>query len=368
VKPQTSYSDEIDFRKVLKELLAQKKLIIRGVVVCTAAAVVFSFLTPKSYVSSGFFQFKSVSIPSFKNYSAVFEDVNMLGVYIKKYHKDTTWVVSPSVFGDSFEPIYAYGKNPKNLMKDNTVLGVKITSAAATPDEARNRVETLGAYLETCLVNREIWKHYGGMSARLKSSFIESNASMIEHKISIDFLNKKIKLINQGLLKNDRVSSYDRQVVKLDATTEKYLPPFQQLIATRVSMNNIGVDMELLRRKMAIEELLLGYVQSIEGYLKDKSQFLIDGSLLDMFIEQIDEYFEDNKDNENTPTARYQIEAKLQTFVLLKNEQFKFVSGPTLPHSPKKPVKSLIVLVVFFASLVGFVTYGVFISWWIRED
>ncbi|HIO67404.1 MAG TPA: hypothetical protein EYN41_03635 [Flavobacteriales bacterium] len=363
-----TYSDEIDFRKVLKELLIHRKRIVRGVVLCTIAAIIISLLIPRSYQSTGFFKFRSVHIPAYKSYTSVFEDVNMLSDFISKYHEDTTWQVNPSIFEDSFEPVYGFGKNRKNLMKDNKVLGITITSVASSPEEAQKRVETLGSYLETCLVNREIWKYYGGMYSRLEADIINAKASMIEHEISVEVLNKKVDLINNSLLHYDPITNYERQVVKLDETTEKYLPPHQQLIATRVSLNNESVYMEQLERKMSIDDLLLRYVKGIEGYLENKSEFLIEKDLLNSFIAKLNFFFEENREDENVRAARFRIEAKHQSFILLKDEQYKFISGPLLPAKPEKPMKLLIVLVVFFASLVGFVTYSVFLSWWTRTD
>ncbi|MBL4755438.1 MAG: hypothetical protein JKY52_17810 [Flavobacteriales bacterium] len=362
--PQNSYSDEIDLLKVLKELLGQRKLIITGVVLCTIAAVIISLLLPGSSKKTGFFQFEPVSVSSYKSYRGVFEDVSKLNAYIQKYHDDTTWTVNSSVFTGSFEPEYAYGKYPNDLIKENTVLGVRITSTATNPQEAHNRVKTLGSYLETCVVNMEIWKHYGAMRTRLKSQFTASKVSMIEHQISMDYLKKKIDSSKGNVLSNNAVSSHERKVVKLDRVYEDYLSTHHQLIATNMSINNIEVAMELLRRKVAVDELLLGYVKSTEGLLKDKDKFLIDRSLLENFVAQFDDYFGSKSGSENLETSRYQVEATLLGFEVLRNEQFKFVSGPSLAEEPRKTGKLSIVLVVFFTSLVAFITYCLFISWW----
>ena len=362
--PQNSYSDEIDLSKVLKELLGQRKLIITGVVICTIVAVIITLLLPGSSKNTGFFQFEPVSVPSYKSYTEVFEDVGKLKAYIQKYHDDTTWTVSSSVFADSFEPEYAYGKYPKDLVEENAVLGVRITAIAANPEEAHNRVNTLGSYLETCVVNMEIWKHYGAMSTRLKSQFTASKLSMIEHQISIDYLKKKIDWSNGNLLNTNAASTHEGKVVQLDKVSENDLATHHQVIATSMSINNIEVAMELLRRKVAVDELLLGYVKSIEGFLKDKDKFLIDRSLLDSFVAQLEDYFGSKSGSENLAMARYQAEATLQGFEVLRNEQFKFVTGPSLAEEPRKAGKFSIVLVVFFTSLVAFITYSLFISWW----
>jgi len=109
---QEIYSDEIDFRKVLNQLLQRKKWIIRGVVISTILALVISFLIPSSFTSTGYFQFKSVTIPQYKNYIGVFEDANMLSAFIAEYHQDSTWKIGPSIFVEALEPVYGFGKNP----------------------------------------------------------------------------------------------------------------------------------------------------------------------------------------------------------------------------------------------------------------
>jgi hypothetical protein len=298
----------------------------------------------------------------------VFEDVNMLNAFIDDYHGDSTWDATPSVFEDAFEPVYGFGKNAKNLMNENRVLGIKITTAGGSPEEAQQRVQTLGDYLNTCLVNNEVWEYYGGSKARVGTNIIESKASMIQHNIDVSILEKKIDLLNSSLTKYDPVSNYERQVVKLDATTEKYLPVHQQIIASKVALYNIGVSMDKIERQINMDELVLGYLNKVEMFLVDKSKFLPDILLLDNFMATLDSYFESERDDTNALASKYSIEVKLEAFQLLKREQFRFMSGPSLPQRPEKQAKTVMVMVTFFASLVAFITYGVFISWWNRED
>jgi len=365
---QTQYSDEIDLRKVLLGLLSRKKWIIRGITASTILSIIIVLIIPQSFESTGYFKFTSVSIPTYKNYTGGFEDVSLLRSYVDAYHEDTTWKFNSDIFEYAFEPVYGFGKNPKNLMKENTVLGIQITCTANTAEEAQRRVESLGGYLQTSLVNMEIWKHYAGMEGRLDITVIKSKSGKVEKKLDLEILNKKIELINNNMSKYiSATETYDRQVVKLDETTEKYLPLPQQLIAAMISLNNLDIEMNQIIRRQNIAEILLGFIHKVDGLIKDKSVFLVDRDLLTKMIKEKNTYFNGLKEDRDVLTARYKTESQLQGYSLLALEQYQYVSGPILPKSPIKPMRLLIVISVFFASLILLVTYGILVSWWKRE-
>jgi len=236
----TPYSDEIDIRQILKSLLERKKTIISGVVLCTFLSLIFSFIVPQSFESTGFFSFSSVDIPKFQIYEGLYKNPGMLKSFIEKYYKEDDWVISNSIFEDSYDPIYAYGMNPRNLVKDNSVIGLRVTSSGNSPKKAKSRVDVLGKYMSTTILNMSMWQYYSQFRMQIEGEILEYKNDIIECDQEIESLRQKLELLNSSIVNSFKSSlDYGRNVIQVDGSTEKYLPLYQQSVATNITINNM---------------------------------------------------------------------------------------------------------------------------------
>jgi len=361
-------TDDIDVRQILKDLLANKRSILIAVVLSIVVSISVAFLIPRSYESKSFFSFSSVKIPEYRMYKSLFEDTDLLKDYIAKYYDKDIWSVQGSVFEDSFEPVFGYGEaSEEDVLLDNSVLGVYILSTASTPDIAQARVQTLGDYVSTIIVNNSIYAYFGTLRGKLESGILVKKGMILGLKEDIAFYKGREALISSGLVGLYNRDVYERQVVQVTSETEKYLPPHQQLVATRVMLNQINSELDMLSVKIERSNLLLGFVDKIDKYFGDKNEFLINRSLQAQLSQEQQEYFEPEKILEEHINVSYTVEGKLLGFKNLGNGSFHFMSDPLLPDGSDGPRKSRVAILIFFILLGTYMGFGVFMSWWRQE-
>lgn len=363
------YSDEIDIRQILRSLLEKKKTITVGVLLCTFLSLIISFVVPQSYESTGFFSFSSVDIPRFQIYEGLYKNPGMLKSFIEKYYKEDDWVISNSVFEDSYEPIYAYGMNPRNLVKDNSVIGLRVTSSGNSPEKAKSRVDVLGKYMSTTILNMSMWQYYSQFRTKLEGEITEKKNEIIECNQEIKSLKQKLELLNEANSESINSSlNYGRNVIQVDANTEKYLPLKQQAIAAKITISNLVEVIIRKNREIETSNQLLGFLSKINVYFDFEEGFLIEEHLLDTIIKTKERYFFHLQNIQDVEKAILIVEQKVAEFVGIRTTTLRFLSGPSFPERPAKPSKSLIVFSVFFISIICFVIYSVFLSWWEKRE
>ncbi len=364
-----SYSDEIDIRQILKSLLKKKKIIVMGVFICTSISLVISFFAPQYYESTGFFSFTSVDIPKFQIYEGLYKNPGMLKSFIEKYNDEDNWVINSSIFEDSYEPIYAYGMNPRNLVKDNSVIGLRVTSSGNSPKSAKSRVDILGKYMSTTILNMTMWQHYSQFRMQIEGEVSEYKNAIIKCDQEIESLRNKLELLNNTKANSLNNSlNYGRNVIQVDVTTEKYLPLNQQFIATKIAIRNKEESINSKNREIETSNQLLDFLSEIDENFDFEAGFLIEDHLLDTIIRVKERYFQRLDTIQNVKAAMVIVEEKIVEFVGIRATTLRFLSGPSFPERPAKPSKSLIVFSVFFISLICFILYSVFLAWWEKRE
>ena len=359
------YSDDIDVRALLKSLIARKRSISIAMLVSAVLSLIITLIVPQKFESTGFYTFPPVTTPRYKAYSGLLENVNMLNAFIEANHSEDSWIVSNTIFKESYSPIFSYGENPQNLLKENSVIGVNISTHGNSPESAQLRANTLGLYISTSIINENMWYYYSRLREKVEEGNDEYVKNIIGAKEAIEQLQEREKFILNDL--KDLYNSddeYDRMVMHVDAETEKYLPPHQQLIATKLNINNAKIRIANFEHAIKVNEFTCEFLDRVNPYFADKNQFIIDTHLLKKVLNERKDFLESIKNSEFTVEVTFAINEKLNGLVSLRDFYFRFISGPVLPTEPGKPSRSKVALLMFMISMAGFIGIDVFRSWW----
>ncbi|MFH1975155.1 MAG: Wzz/FepE/Etk N-terminal domain-containing protein [Pseudomonadota bacterium] len=229
VQKEQSYEDEIDLVSLFLVIWKRRKLIVFGTLGVTLLAAIFSFMIPKSYLSTGFYHLGigGIPIPSFKNSSTQFYNPERLKFYAE--HKTTLnlWEKVSESFKTSedikkrIKQIYAQSKEDVreivNLPSDqkNVVIGVELSYEADLSQKAHDVVSFLGEYVKDCLIYDHLFNYIqnGFNTAELElnkneNSTIDYNFKILQYtKKALDIKAIMTKYSDSNLIMNRQVIS-----------------------------------------------------------------------------------------------------------------------------------------------------------------
>jgi len=365
-------TDEIDIREILSILQRGKKTIVYGSLIGTLLLIGVLLLWPKSYESKAVLSLGTINtesiginIPLYRSFDNVFSNSYLFADYLSSADSSTNWQVYDKLISNSATPIYGYDEKSTVRIDDNSVLGLRLTCLAGSPDIASKRVVLMGDYIETVMLNIQLWNYIDNSRGSANTDLADNNSAILQSKFKIENLKEKGELLESKFLSSEAIkSTFEAQIVQVDEVTEKYLSPQQQLVSVKVSIKNNEIGVRSLERKIKKNEVTLDYLSKIEVLFDSEKHFLYDTQLLDKVSDELNNYFSKFGNNDPADEAYYTLAGHFNRFLELRNAQYKFVSGPTRSDEwvkPKIQISTFIGLLIF---TIFFSIRAIFLEWW----
>ena len=379
--------DEIDLVSLFLVIWKRRKLIVFGTLGVTLLAAIFSFMIPKSYLSTGYFQLGIAGMPNtgqlgiagmpysaFKNSSALFYDPDRLKLFADHEKTFILWEKINESFKTSenikkcIKPIYTHSKEDNreigNLPTEkNVILGVELSYQAEHPQEAHDVVSFLGDFIKNCLNYINVFKYIqdGYDNADLELAKNENNTIANQFQL-LQYTNKAldIQAIMTKYPNSARIE--DRQLVSVQEGGYHYLSPVTQLVGIESNLADLRrglADLERSKEKLMLNKGFFSNCMSMMEKADKNGDFLL--SQLSIIKNDLFKNKDLNKDA--TKEVFNNISIDIQNFE--KNSTYnRFISGPNIPEKPIKPNKRVIVMVTFFASFFLLVMVTFILEWW----
>jgi len=369
---QNENRDEVDLKEIITILQGRSKSIIYGVIIGTILLTGILMVIPKSYESNAVLSLGTISdtliganIPAFRSLYNVYSNANLFSDYLISDDDKSDWFIHDEIIEDMVVPVYGYDKKSSVSIDQNTVLGLKLTCAASTPEEASKRVVLLGKYIETVMLNVQIWDYFDVAKGVAMTDLAKNNSAILQSKFEINNLKDKSELLENKFLDEQGIkSTFEAQIVQVDEVTEKYLSPQQQLVSVKVSIKNNEIGVQVLERKNKKNQFMLDFFEKIEGFFDGQKSFIHDTELLDMINNKKESFFSQLRNNDAADEAYYLITERFNEFLTLRNAQYKFISGPTIPSEPVSPKVIILAPIGFVLLFFIFVFRALFLNWW----
>jgi len=378
----------IDFVSLLLIIWKSRKLIVFGTLGVTLLAVFISLVIPKKYLSTGFFQLgiggipitttkgdNDLLMPSFKSSSMRVSNPERLINYAS--HKNN--IGSLESISESFRtaadirkwilPIYAHTREDAREMgnlpldQKNVVIGVEVRFESDRYLRAHDVVGFLGEYLKDCLIYDHLFNYIqnGFNGAELELNRIENKLIGCHFSIS-QFTTKAIDI--QSILAKypDSARIEDRQLVSVQDGGHHYLPPAMQLVGIESTLADLRRELaeyERTKEKLTITRAFFSKCMDAMEKMDKSGEVLL--SRLPIIKSDLIKDLDLSKDT--TKEEINNISIAIQRFVNLYTH-YRFISGPSVPNTPIKPNKRVIVTGAFFASFFLLIIMTVFLEWW----
>ncbi len=367
--------DEIDLVSLFLIIWKRRKLIVFGTLGITLLAAIYSFMIPKSYLSTGFYQLGG-GMPNsgFKSNSTLFYDPDRLKTFASHEKIFTSWEKingSLNTSGDIkklIKPIYAHSKEDTReigaLSSDkNTILGVELNYQAEHPKEAYDVVCFLGDYILNCLKYTGLFNYIDNGYNNADSELAKNDNGIIANQFQLlQYTNKAIDI--QAIIKKYPESARieDRQLVSIQEGGYHYLSPVTQLVGIESNLADVRrglADLERSREKLMLYKEFFSNCMGMMEKADKNGDFMLSQ------LPIIKNDFFKNKDisKDSTREVFNSISIDIQGFER-NNINNRFISGPSIPEKHIKPNKRIIVMVTFFASFFLLVMMTFILEWW----
>jgi hypothetical protein len=364
--------------KLIEILLRRKWLITAGTLAAAVLLTVFVFLQPDVFKSNAVASLgeietggtgeipKGLEIPVFTRYSNLYSNPDLLKEFLKRKNLPEEWDIDTDFFDTSVIPVYAFDEKSRVKKSEDSVLGVKITAVGPGAEEARDKAALLGEYIFTTILNDRLGKYIETLKTNCQTIIVRSNNNIISYRFEITNLSQKETLIEEQLLKIPGLGQKtERELVNVDENSEKYLSPAQQLVAVKMTVKEKEILIAQNSRNANIYQILLGYAEKAAAIIDKDHFFLVDTNLLNTLEEEKENYFS-GKEDEESVVASNQLGIRFLVFENMKNTDYSFISGPTLPEKPFKPKRKRIVIAGTVLAFFAFVFLALVIEGWER--
>jgi LPS O-antigen subunit length determinant protein (WzzB/FepE family) len=402
--------DEIDFNLLFSILWQRRKLIVFGTLVATLLSIAICLLIPRVYLSEGVYQLGypkkmelknenmptkesgkntikntikntasiGVPIPIYKISSAQFFNPNRFQLNAsqdKYFDEDNLKEIrvkfrTPDDINKWIKPIYAYAKEDvrefSQLPKDesNSVIGLTLVYEGESPSKAHDYVNFFGNYIRDCLLYVTLYNYVMNEYSNTISDIIQNENDIIETQFKLQQDSTKMKDI-RAILTNYPESEKieNRQLVSVQEGGDRFLSPTTQLVGIESVLADLRRKLAQLERdkdKLTIRE---EYFSRCSGELTKINER---GEPLFLLLKSIkDEVFKSKDYSKDTVKEVFNnLSMDMQIFELAFLKNSRFISGPTIPISPIKPQKVLIVIVSCLISFFLFVILAFVWHWW----
>ncbi|MCX5882784.1 MAG: Wzz/FepE/Etk N-terminal domain-containing protein [Deltaproteobacteria bacterium] len=368
--------DEIDLVSLFLVIWKRRKLIVFGTLGVTLLAAIYSFMIPKVYLSTGFYQL-GCGMPNseFKGGSTLFYDPDRLKIFANHEKTFTLWEKINGSFNTSenikkcIKPMYTHSKEDTreigNLPSDqkNVVIGVELSYEADLSQKAHDVVSFLGDYMKNCLNYIKVFNYiqdgYNNADSELTKN---ENAIIANHFQLLQYTNKALDI--QAIMKKypESAKIEDRQLVSIQEGGYHYLSPVTQLVGIESNLADVRrglADLERAKEKLMLNKEFFSNCMDMMEKADKNGDFLL--SQLPIIKNDVFKNKDLNKDA--TKEVFNNISIEIQNFERIKTNHL-FISGPSIPEKPIKPNKRVIVMVTFFASFFLLVMVTFILEWW----
>jgi LPS O-antigen subunit length determinant protein (WzzB/FepE family) len=397
----------------LAVLWKRRKLIVFGTLVSTLLAIGISFILPRLYRSEGFFQLgnpkrmiannekttrqdKAIKSTSSKNTSL--KNTSFIGIPVPMYKSSSSQFFNPNRFqfiasqyklfkeedlkeiktnfrkpddiSEWIKPVYAFAREDvrefAQLPQDesNSVIGLKLSYEADSPENAYNYVSFLGNYIRDCLLYVTLYNYIMDGYSNTISELNKNENDIIDLKFEFSQNTNKLKDI-KAILSNypESAKIENRQLVSIEDGGDRFLAPVTQLVGIESALADLRQEIaELEREREKLTVRAEYFSRSYSGFEKMGER----GESLFLLLKSAkDEVFKNKDLNKDAFKEVYNnLSIDLQTFEFIFFNNSRFVSGPTVPDMHVKPRKSIIVIVSFLASFFLLVILAFISQWW----
>jgi LPS O-antigen subunit length determinant protein (WzzB/FepE family) len=369
--------DEIDLVSLFLIIWKRRKLIVFGTLGITLLAAIYSFMIPKGYLSTGFYQLGADGMPNakFKNSLTLFYDPDRLEIFANHEKKFTLWEKINESFKTSenikkrIKPVFTHTKEDVreigNLPSDqkNVVVGVDLSYEADISRNAHDVVSFLGDYMRNCLNYIKVFNYIQDGYNNADSELAKNENVIISNQFELlQYTNKALDI--QAIMKKYPESARieDRQLVSIQEGGYHYLSPVTQLVGIESNLADIRRKLAELERTqeklMLCKEFFSNCMAMVEK--ADKNG---DFMLSQLSIIKNDFFKNHDVSKDSTKEVFNNISIDIQGFERI-NINNRFVSGPSIPEKHIKPNKRVIVMVTFFASFFLLVMMTFILEWW----
>jgi len=358
--------EEVDLYDYLRVLWRWKWLILIGVVVLTLTAIPAAYLVRK-YESQGVLRFAKISLPTYKVYSAVFNDPHLFLRYLKAHRiitgnelKEVEGILrTKTELDDHIKPIYAFSEKETRAFepKEQFIQGVQISWEGASPKMASKMVEALGLFVKDAVEQKMLEMYVTETHKELYRMVNELESKLADLKFSLSQNERKLRDIKRIAREFPQAEgTAGREVVWVEKGGHRYLPPSTQMVATQVAISEDRLNIRDTERQLKINRLKLELFQAFKGALGDEASI---GGLFERLKKVRDDFFKDKDlSRDEVLIVRNEVYSDFARFEHLFRDVIRFISGPTMPGkakpSPKMVAAIAFVLALFFFVLLAF--------------
>jgi LPS O-antigen subunit length determinant protein (WzzB/FepE family) len=422
---ETGYNQEIDLVHLATVLVKRKWFVILSTCVFTLAALLVTFLLPKVYKSSGFFQLsrgmdidlkelkdiqdkirediqtekldnitmqnnlllnellqdtslmmKNVSIPDYKKFESLFTNPQLFLRFINNLEKNgdkelgdiKNSIRTSEDISRWLEPVYAYSKKDLRDLaqssKDvkNFVLGIRINGEQYSPQQAKTFVSIMGMFIKDSILYGKMADYIDTQLNRAKTQYNKNDNFIVNDEFKLKQLMDKRKYMESVLKKYPQSKEMlSRELYSLENSGHRYLSPTAQLVGIESHIADINQNLTQNRRNKELMGLKFDFFSKAKEILTGEPF----GQPLLAKVTQLKETFfgEKKLPPDISRQVKNDLAVDLDNFMNL-NAETEFISGPTLSKRPVKPRKVLIVAIAFAVGFFLSIFLAFFMDWW----
>jgi LPS O-antigen subunit length determinant protein (WzzB/FepE family) len=406
--------ERVDLAALVGVPWRRRRLIGVAVIAGTGAALVYSLLVPRVYLSDGFYQLGNpqpktkvlvdtpdgrsdlvkpdasselanmtlvgmpgIPIPLFKASATQFSNPNRLQSFAAE---DASLTASDRddvkrAFHTSADinrwirPVYAYARDDardfvQSAKEDNTAIGLDLSFEAHSPEVAARFVGLLGRYVRDCIVYVTLFSYVMDEQSSASAQLRDNENEVLKTQFALQQNTIRMRDVQAILARHpDAARSEVRQVVSIQDGGQRYLSPVTQLVGIESAIVDQRRRLALLERNRERLVVRQRYFSSCASEIQKIGEH---GEDLLRTMQRVRSQVFTQSELANAPAR------EALNDLLIDAERFehafytncRFISGPTVPSRHVRPSRAAIVLSGSLASLVLSVLYAFGSAWW----
>jgi LPS O-antigen subunit length determinant protein (WzzB/FepE family) len=374
--------NEIDLSAFFAILWRRRKLILIGTAALTLLAAVLSFLLPRVYRSTGYYQLGSanagVSIQLYKSSSSMFTNPNRFQKAARgeaAFNQEEKKKIAEEFreqesIGSWIAPLYAFSREDQRLLaqiskdEQNAVLGLNLAYEANSPQAAARMVSFFGRFVRDCLMYVTLFNYVSDNAIDSHTSLQKNENALIENRFRFGQQEKKLLDI-RAILRNypDSARIENRQLVSIQDGGARYLSPVTQIVGIESTLADLRREVADLERDREMLLLRAEYFDMGRAEV-DKSDEQGEGLFQALKANHAALFAKKNLERDTVREVYNSLNIDLLNFDRTFNRSYRFVSGPTVPDRHIKPSKRMIILLAIVLAGAFFCLLALALDWW----